>query len=90
MEFCLILWYYDITNAYETRNEMVSFELLKRMWKEMKERALFYRGAENITLSQLDYRVESAVKSRVETSCRFRIDVMIICGGSLAKVIRFA
>ena len=43
-------------------------------------------GKNQISLS----RVESAVKSRVETSCRFRIDVMIICGGSLSKVIRFA
>ena len=36
----------------------VSFESLKRMGQKMRERALFYRGAENIMLSQMGYQVE--------------------------------
>ena len=42
-------------------------------------------GRNQISLS----RVESAAKSRVETSCRFRMDIMIISGGKLEKIIRF-
>ena len=36
----------------------MSFESLKRMGQKMRERALFYRGAENIMLSQMGYQVE--------------------------------
>ena len=53
---------HDITDAYETRNEMVSFESLKRMGKKMRERALFYKSAEDVDLSDVDYNVEVAVK----------------------------
>ena len=33
-------------------------------------------------------RVKSAIKSRVDTSCRFKMDIIIITSGQLAKVLR--
>lgn len=34
-------------------------------------------------------RIESAIKSRIDASCRFKVDVMIICAKKLQKVIRY-
>ena len=34
--------------------------------------------------------VETKIKSRIETSCRFNIDIMIMLMGKLEKVIRMA
>ncbi|MCR5225869.1 MAG: hypothetical protein K6E27_01490 [Eubacterium sp.] len=42
-------------------------------------------GKNNVRLPQ----IESAIKSRIESSCRFKIDVMIIINGQLRKVLRF-
>lgn len=33
--------------------------------------------------------IESAVKSRIESSCRFKIDIIIICDGKLRKVLQY-
>lgn len=46
---------HDITDAYETRNEMAGFELLKQMDRKMAERAIFYMGDPQIELSNLEY-----------------------------------
>lgn len=54
---------HDITNAYETRNEMISFWSLKRMGEKMNERALFYRRAAQIDLSNLEYSVDYSIRN---------------------------
>ena len=42
-------------------------------------------GKNSVRLPQ----IEAAVKSRLESSCRFKMDVIIIISGKLKKVLRF-
>ncbi|MBQ6230890.1 MAG: hypothetical protein IJJ74_07200 [Eubacterium sp.] len=42
-------------------------------------------GKNNVKLSQ----IEAAIKSRLESSCRFKVDIMIITCGRLKRVFRF-
>ena len=42
-------------------------------------------GKNPVTMS----RIEAAVKSRIESSCRFKVDIMIVYAGKLQKVIRY-
>ena len=42
-------------------------------------------GKNNVRLSQ----IEAAIKSRLESSCRFRIDIIIVVSGNLQKVLRY-
>ncbi len=34
-------------------------------------------------------QIESAVKSRIEASCRFKVEIMIVCSGTLQNVLRY-
>ena len=34
-------------------------------------------------------KVENAVKDRIESNCRFKIDVIIVVNGQLQKIIRY-
>ena len=42
-------------------------------------------GKNPVHLSQ----IEKAVRSRVESSCRFKIDILIICESKLTKALRY-
>ena len=50
---------------------MNGFESLKRIGKKMKKRALFYKDAEDVDLSGVDYNVEVAVKDFAAVNLHF-------------------
>ena len=52
---------HDITDSYETRNEMISFDALKQMSYKMQERGIFYHKIETIDIPRIDNNTEYCI-----------------------------
>lgn len=64
---------HDITDAYETRNEMVNFSALKKMGEKMKLRAVFKKQRLQVDLS-MDYQREYTFRDHTNLFVKVSLD----------------
>lgn len=86
------------TSDYEWNGKLWELKTLK---SEKSIDSALRKGLEQIYINPggviLDFeinfentiQIEKNIKSRIEVSCRFKIDIMILCKGKLVKIIRF-